>query len=72
MKKFILLLFLVFSLLSLKCAYADDFKGEPLQNFLNEDGTLNLPRGTFIGSIDPTGYKLITAEGEEPRFEEIE
>lgn len=72
MKKFIFLLFLVFSLVPLKCAYADDFKGEPLQNFLNEDGTLNLPRGTFIGSIDPTGYKLISAEGEEPRFEEIE
>ena len=44
--------------------------GKPLGELLTEDGTLNLPSG-FHGSIDPTGWQLVSMKGEEPRFAEL-
>jgi hypothetical protein len=41
---------------------------EPLERFLNPDGTLNLSSG-FRGSLDPNGWQLRLGEGGAPRFE---
>src|SRR5262245_9123578 len=38
-----------------------------LGQYLNTDGTLNLPPG-FSGSLDPKGWKMRTASNGEPRF----
>jgi hypothetical protein len=40
---------------------------QPLDEFLNPDGTLNLPAGRAI-SLDPQGYQLVSGQGEAPRF----
>lgn len=42
--------------------------GENLSAYLNADGTLNLPAGGIVGSINPAGYQLVSAAGEAPRF----
>ena len=39
----------------------------PLEQLLNEDGTLNLAAG-FSGTLNPKGYRMITAAGGAPRF----
>lgn len=41
-----------------------------LQDLLNADGTLNVPKGTR-GSIDATGFQLVSNENEPPRFAPI-
>ena len=41
-----------------------------LVTILNEDGTLNLA-SDFTGSLDPSGFSLISKEGEAPRFAPI-
>jgi hypothetical protein len=41
--------------------------GTPPERFLEPDGTLNIP-ADFTGNIDPTGYQLVSASGEAPRF----
>ncbi len=43
--------------------------GISIEKFLREDGRLDLPKGKAIGSINAKGFKLISGEGEEPRFE---
>ncbi len=40
----------------------------PLADYLNADGTLNLPAKGISGSLDPSGFQLISAAGEAPRF----
>lgn len=42
--------------------------GTPLAEYLNADGSLNLPPGGILGSIDTTGYQLVSNPGEAPRF----
>lgn len=42
--------------------------GRPIEEFLNKDGTLNLPKGVAVGSINAKGFKLISGKGEEPRM----
>ncbi|MCB8967380.1 MAG: hypothetical protein H6660_10850 [Ardenticatenaceae bacterium] len=64
---------LLFSIFATSNALADEtqsLRGQQwsLSLFLNEDGTLNLPSGGIEGSIDPSGYQLISAPGEAPRF----
>jgi trimeric autotransporter adhesin len=49
-------------------APAGGTEGLALDTFLNPDGTLNLPPEGILGSIDPTSYQLVIAEGEPPRF----
>jgi trimeric autotransporter adhesin len=39
-----------------------------LKAFLNADGSLNLPPEGILGSIDPTGFQLVSGPGEAPRF----
>jgi hypothetical protein len=39
----------------------------PLDKLLNADGTLNLRNG-FNGSVDPTGWTMLTGAGGQPRF----
>src|SRR2546425_1104494 len=41
--------------------------GTPLENLLNEDGTLNLKSG-FSGSVDPIGWRMETGPNGQPRF----
>jgi hypothetical protein len=41
--------------------------GLPLEQLLNSDGTLDLERG-FQGSLDPTGWEMVTGANGEPRF----
>lgn len=43
---------------------------QTLDALLNEDGTLNLDSG-YRGSIDPSGFELVSGEGEAPRFEAL-
>jgi hypothetical protein len=38
-----------------------------ISSFLAEDGGLEIP-ADFRGSIDPAGYRMISGEGEPPRF----
>ncbi len=45
--------------------------GISIEKFFREDGSLDLPKGKAIGSINARGFKLISAEGEEPRFEAV-
>ena len=47
-------------------------KGQSLEIFLKPDGTLNLPAEGVQGSIDPSGYRLVSADGGPPRFEAAE
>ena len=42
-------------------------RGRPLAELLNPDGTLNRDSG-YSGSIDTGGYRLVSGEGEDPRF----
>ena len=42
--------------------------GSPLAQFLNPDGTLNLPAEGIPGSIDPAGFQMVSAPGQGPRF----
>lgn len=39
----------------------------PLEQLLNEDGTLNLAAG-FTGTLDPAGYRMVTDTDGAPRF----
>src|SRR5437870_794320 len=39
----------------------------PLEKLLNPDGTLNTKSG-FTGSLDPTGWEMVSGRGEPPRF----
>ena len=38
-----------------------------LADLLNLDGTLSLPRGVY-GSVDPSGYRMVSGSGDAPRF----
>src|SRR5262245_43410914 len=44
-----------------------DKPGTPLGEMLNSDGTLNLSTG-FSGSLDPSGWAMVSGAGEPPRF----
>jgi len=44
-------------------------RGRALGEFLNPDGTLALPPGGMEGSIDPSGYRLVSGPDGAPRFE---
>jgi trimeric autotransporter adhesin len=39
-----------------------------LAQFLNADGSLNLPPEGILGSINPTGFEMVSNPGEVPRF----
>jgi hypothetical protein len=39
----------------------------PLDTLLQPDGTLDLSSG-FSGSLDPSGWELVSGAGERPRF----
>src|SRR5437867_654516 len=47
---------------------AQSFKGISLRKFLKPDGSLNLPPHGIRGGLDVTGYRLISRQGEPPRF----
>jgi trimeric autotransporter adhesin len=40
---------------------------KPLESLLNADGTLNLQSG-YAGSLDPKGWRMVSKQGEKPRF----
>ena len=42
--------------------------GLPLEMFLTAEGALNLPPEGVLGSIDPTGFSLISGPNEPPHF----
>jgi hypothetical protein len=44
--------------------------GQPLERFLNPDGSLNLKSG-FRGSLDPKGYRMRTGKNGQPTFEPV-
>lgn len=45
----------------------DSTQSLPLENLLNQDGTLNLGTG-FSGSLDATGWQMVTDSNGQPRF----
>jgi hypothetical protein len=60
------LLFLLLALPASQARAGDD--AVSIGAYLNADGTLNLPAGQAISSLDPAGYKLISKAEEAPRF----
>jgi hypothetical protein len=42
-------------------------EAQPLDKFINQDGTLNVPIGHAM-NLDPNGFRLISKSGEAPRF----
>ncbi|HEX8598089.1 MAG TPA: S-layer homology domain-containing protein [Chloroflexia bacterium] len=50
-----------------KAAVAVPAPAAPLEEVLRPDGTLDLSLG-FTGSLDPTGWKLVSGPSEAPRF----
>jgi hypothetical protein len=62
------LLFLVLVLTPTGQARAISSEGLALANFLNADGSLNLPTQGIQGSINPAGYELVSTAGAAPRF----
>lgn len=38
-----------------------------LGSYLNQDGTMNLPKD-FVGSLNPAGFRMVQGKGEAPRF----
>jgi hypothetical protein len=52
-----------------RTAESDESSGSAgLSRFLRPDGTLDLPPEGIPGSIDPTGFELVSGPGETPRF----
>ena len=65
-----LLLFLLLALPASQARAGSDAESDAtsIDAYLNADGTLNLPAGQAISSLDLAGYQLVSKAGEAPRF----